>query len=203
MGCECCVVYDFVNVVNGEVIFIQVLIKDKCFENLYVLVVSQICDKDVLIKEGVEKVMVELCKDFEYIICDFLVGIEKGVYLVMYFVDEVIVVINFEVFLVCDFDCMFGLLVSKLQCVEKGEELIKEYLLLICYNLECVIKGEMFGVDDVEEIFVICLFGVILEFQVVFKVLNQGVLVIFDEQSDVGQVYSDVVDCLFGKEILY
>ncbi|WP_162961599.1 AAA family ATPase, partial [Pseudomonas aeruginosa] len=78
MGCERRVVYDFVNVVNGEATLTQALIKDKRLENLHVLAASQTRDKDALTKEGVEKVMAELRKDFEYIICDSPAGIEKG-----------------------------------------------------------------------------------------------------------------------------
>lgn len=78
MGCERRVVYDFVNVVNGEATLTQALIKDKRLENLHVLAASQTRDKDALTKEGVEKVMAELRKDFEYIICDSPAGIEKA-----------------------------------------------------------------------------------------------------------------------------
>lgn len=39
MGCECWVVYDFVNVIQGDVMLNQVLIKDKCIENFYILLV--------------------------------------------------------------------------------------------------------------------------------------------------------------------
>ncbi|MCR7461177.1 septum site-determining protein MinD, partial [Pseudomonas aeruginosa] len=87
------------------------------------------------------------------------------------------------------------------QRAEKGEEPIKEHLLLTRYNPERVTKGEMLGVDDVEEILAIRLLGVIPESQAVLKASNQGVPVILDEQSDAGQAYSDAVDRLLGKEI--
>ena len=193
MGCERRVVYDFVNVVNGEATLTQALIKDKRLENLHVLAASQTRDKDALTKEGVEKVMAELRKDFEYIICDSPAGIEKGAHLAMYFADEAIVVTNPEVSSVRDSDRMLGLLASKSQRAEKGEEPIKEHLLLTRYNPERVTKGEMLGVDDVEEI--------LPESQAVLKASNQGVPVILDEQSDAGQAYSDAVDRLLGKEI--
>lgn len=101
--------------------------------------------------------------DFEFIVCDFLVGIEIGVLMVFYFVDEVIIIINLEVFLVCDFDCILGILVLKLCCVENGEEFIKEYLLLMCYNSGCVSRGDMLSMEDVLEILCIKFVGVILE----------------------------------------
>lgn len=201
MGCERRVVYDFVNVVNEEATLSQALIKDKRLENLYILAASQTRDKDALTKEGVGRVIEELRKDFEYIICDSPAGIEKGAFLAMYFADEAVVVTNPEVSSVRDSDRILGLLASKSQRAEKGEEPIKEHLLLSRYNPERVSKGEMLGVEDVEEILAIQLLGVIPESQAILKASNQGVPVILDDQSDAGQAYGDAVDRLLGKTI--
>ena len=71
MGCERRVVYDFVNVIQGECTLKQALIKDKRIDTLYVLAASQTRDKDALSKEGVERVLNELAEDgFDYVICD-------------------------------------------------------------------------------------------------------------------------------------
>ena len=83
MGCERRVVYDFVNVINGEASLTQALIKDKRLENLYVLAASQTRDKDALTKEGVEKVIMQLANDFDYVVCDSTSGIEKGAFFPM------------------------------------------------------------------------------------------------------------------------
>ena len=152
MGCERRVVYDFVNVVNGEANLQQALIKDKRLENLYVLAASQTRDKDALTEEGVEKVLMALKEDFEFVVCDSPAGIEKGAHLAMYFADEAIVVTNPEVSSVRDSDRMLGLLASKSRRAENGEEPIKEHLLLTRYNPERVSNGEMLGVEDVKEI---------------------------------------------------
>ena len=200
MGCERRVVYDFVNVVNGEATLQQALIKDKRLENLYVLAASQTRDKDALTQEGVEKVLMDLKKDFEYVICDSPAGIEKGAHLAMYFADEAIVVTNPEVSSVRDSDRMLGILSSKSRRSENGEEPIKEHLLITRYHPERVVKGEMLSVADVEEILSIKLKGVIPESQAVLKASNQGIPVILDDQSDAGQAYSDAVDRLLGKE---
>lgn len=201
MGCERRVVYDFVNVINGEATLTQALIKDKRLENLYVLAASQTRDKDALTKEGVGKVIDELSQNFEYVICDSPAGIETGAHMAMYFADEAIVVTNPEVSSVRDSDRMLGLLASKSRRAEQGLEPIKERLLLTRYNPERVTKGEMLGVEDVEEILAINLLGVIPESQAVLKASNQGVPVILDDQSDAGQAYSDAVDRLLGKEV--
>ena len=201
MGCERRVVYDFVNVVNGEANLQQALIKDKRLENLYVLAASQTRDKDALTKEGVGKVLAELKETFEYVVCDSPAGIETGAHLAMYFADEAIVVTNPEVSSVRDSDRMLGLLASKSKRAEEGQDPIKEHLLLTRYNPERVNNGEMLGVEDVKEILAVTLLGVIPESQAVLKASNQGVPVILDDQSDAGQAYSDAVDRLLGKTV--
>ena len=201
MGCERRVVYDFVNVVNGEANLQQALIKDKRLENLYVLAASQTRDKDALTVEGVEKVLMELKEQFEYVVCDSPAGIEKGAHLAMYFADEAIVVTNPEVSSVRDSDRMLGLLASKSRRAERNEDPIKEHLLITRYHPERVSQGEMLGVEDVKEILSVALLGVIPESQAVLKASNQGVPVILDDQSDAGQAYSDTVDRLLGKNV--
>src|SRR3546814_13994079 len=75
------VVFDVVNVINGEANLRQALIKDKANENLYILAASQTRDKEALSEAGVERVLTELSKDFDYIVCDSPAGIERGAHL--------------------------------------------------------------------------------------------------------------------------
>ncbi|WP_150303570.1 septum site-determining protein MinD [Pseudomonas saliphila] len=200
MGCERRVVYDFVNLINGDSNLNQTLIKDKRSDNLYILPASQTRDKDALTQDGVEKVLEELKLTFDYIVCDSPAGIEKGAHLAMYFADEAIVVTNPEVSSVRDSDRMLGLLSSKSRRAESGER-IKEHLLLTRYNPVRADLGEMLTVSDVEDILSIPLLGVIPESQAVLKASNQGVPVIMDELSDAGQAYGDAVDRLLGETI--
>lgn len=200
MGCERRVVYDFVNLINGDSNLNQTLIKDKRSDNLFILPASQTRDKDALTPEGVEGVLNELKKTFDYIVCDSPAGIEKGAHLAMYFADEAVVVTNPEVSSVRDSDRMLGLLASKSKRAEGGEK-IKEHLLLTRYNPERVENGEMLSVSDVEDILSIPLLGVIPESQAVLKASNQGIPVIMDDKSDAGQAYSDAVERLLGKDM--
>lgn len=201
MGCERRVVYDFVNVINGDASLNQALIKDKRLENLYILAASQTRDKDALNQDGVERVIKELAEQFDYVICDSPAGIEKGAHLAMYLADVAIVVTNPEVSSVRDSDRMLGLLSSKSKRAEEGREPIAEHLLLTRYSPERVATGEMLSVQDVEEILSIKMIGVIPESQAVLKASNQGIPVILDEQSDAGQAYSDAVERLLGKDV--
>ena len=151
MGCERRVVYDFVNVIQGDCTLKQALIKDKRFDNLYVLAASQTRDKDALTKEGVQTVLDELAAEgFDYIVCDSPAGIEKGAHLAMYFADRAVVVVNPEVSSVRDSDRILGLLASKTQRAEQGNGGVKEHLLLTRYSPARVASGEMMSVNDVE-----------------------------------------------------
>ena len=201
MGCERRVVYDFVNVIKGESTLNQALIKDKRVEGLFILPASQTRDKEALTKEGVEAVINELAKDFEYIVCDSPAGIEQGALMALYFADEAIVVTNPEVSSVRDSDRILGILQSKSRRAEKSLEPIKEHLLLTRYNPVRVEAGEMLSVNDVEEILAIPLLGVIPESEAVLKASNSGVPVIMDEATQAGQAYADAVDRLLGKDI--
>jgi septum site-determining protein MinD len=201
MGCERRVVYDFVNVVLGEASIKQALIKDKRFENLYVLAASQTRDKDALTKEGVEKVLKDIdAEGFDFIICDSPAGIEKGAFLAMYFADRAVVVVNPEVSSVRDSDRILGLLASKTRKAENGER-VKEHLLLTRYSPARVEKGDMLSIADVEEILGLKVIGVIPESPEVLQSSNAGVPVILDDMSQAGMAYMDAVQRILGEEL--
>ena len=200
MGCERRVVYDFINVINGEASLRQALIKDKRCNQLYILPASQTRDKDALTQEGVGQVLDELAKDFKYIVCDSPAGIERGANLAMYFADDAFVVTNPEVASVRDSDRMLGILASKSRRAENGEEAIKEYLLLSRYSPKRVKLGEMLSVEDVQDILSLHLLGVIPESQSVLNASNSGIPVILNEQSNAGQAYADVVARYLGED---
>ncbi|BBU84534.1 septum site-determining protein MinD [Escherichia coli] len=202
MGCERRVVYDFVNVIQGDATLNQALIKDKRTENLYILPASQTRDKDALTREGVAKVLDDLkAMDFEFtIVCDSPAGIETGALMALYFADEAIITTNPEVSSVRDSDRILGILASKSRRAENGEEPIKEHLLLTRYNPGRVSRGDMLSMEDVLEILRIKLVGVIPEDQSVLRASNQGEPVILDINADAGKAYADTVERLLGEE---
>jgi septum site-determining protein MinD len=200
MGCERRVVYDFVNVIQGEASLHQALIRDKRTENLFILPASQTKDKDALRMDGVEKVLDELTGRFDFIVCDSPAGIEHGALMAMHFADEAVVVTNPEVSSVRDSDRVLGLLQSKTKKAREGGN-VREHLLLTRYDPERVSRGEMLSVADVEEILAIPLLGVIPESKDVLAASNSGEPVILDEASDAGQAYDDAVARLLGEDL--
>ena len=201
MGVERRVVYDFVNVVQGEANLTQALIKDKRIDSLYVLAASQTKDKDALTEEGVKKVLDGLKDDgFDYIVCDSPAGIEKGAQLAMYFADEAIVVSNPEVSSVRDADRMLGLLASKSYRAVNNMPCVKQHLLVTRYSPARAEMGEMMSIEDMMEILAVPLLGVIPESPAVLNASNSGQPVILDQESDAGQAYADAIARLLGEE---
>ena len=202
MGCERRVVYDLVNVINGEANLTQALIKDKHAENLFVLPASQTRDKDALTEEGVEEVLKELeHMGFDYVVCDSPAGIERGAVMALTFADEAIVVSNPEVSSVRDSDRILGIVQSKSRRAKEGNEAVKEHLLVTRYSPKRVEDGEMLSYKDVHELLRIPLLGVIPESEVVLQASNQGTPAIHMNGSDVADAYQDMVARFLGEEV--
>jgi len=200
MGCERRVVFDFINVINGDAKLNQALIKDKRNDNLYVFPTSQTRDKEALKRDGVERVLEELKDNFDYIVCDSPAGIEHGAITALYFADSAIIVTNPEVSSVRDSDRIIGILASKSRRAEHNLDPVEVHLLLTRYSLERVKKGEMLSVEDVKEILSIPLLGVIPESESVLKASNTGTPVVFDEESPAGRSYLDAVARFVGEQ---
>lgn len=203
MGCERRVVYDFVNVIQGEATLQQALIRDKRVENLHILPASQTRDKEALTKEGVGQVLDALKEDFEYIVCDSPAGIEHGALMALYYADEALIVTNPEVSSVRDSDRILGILAAKSRRAEQGLEPVKEHLVLTRYQPRRVSEGEMLSVDDVREILSIPLLGVIPESQGVLQASNAGLPVILEKRDEAAQAYEDAVARFLGEERPY
>lgn len=201
MGCERRVVFDLVNVINGEARLSQALIKDKHCENLFVLPASQTRDKDALTEEGVEAILSELEQSgFEYVICDSPAGIERGAVMALTFADEAIITTNPEVSSVRDSDRILGILQSKSRRARDGRDPVKEHLLITRYSPKRVDEGEMLSYKDVHEILKVPLIGVIPESADVLNASNQGIPVIHMKGTAAAEAYQDVVGRFVGEQ---
>ena len=201
LGAERRVVYDFINVANGEAKLSQALIRDRRVETLYLLAASQTRDKDALSEEGVARVIGELREMFDWIICDSPAGIERGATLAMRHADQAIVVTNPEVSSVRDSDRIIGLLDSKTLMAERGERMEK-HLLLTRFDAGRAARGEMLSVDDVLDILSIPLLGIIPESDDVLRASNLGSPVTLNAAvSAAAQAYKDACRRLAGETV--
>ena len=200
MGCERRVVYDFVNVIQGDANLHQALIKDKHADNLFVLPASQTRDKDALTEEGVEKVLKELeHQGFDYVVCDSPAGIEHGAVMALTFADQAIIVTNPEVSSVRDSDRILGIIQSKSRRAIDGREPVKEHLLVTRYAPRRAHEGEMLTYTDIQELLRIPLLGVIPESETVLQASNQGIPAIHQKESPVADAYQDAIGRFLGE----
>ncbi len=199
MGCERRVIYDIANVINGDATLKQALIKDKRNSHLYILAASQTRDKDILTKEGVGKIIEELSKEFDYIVCDSPAGIERGALMAMYYADSAIVVTNPEVSSIHDSDRILGMLQSKTKRAEEGKTPISEHLVITRYSKKRALTGDMIPIEDIKELLGIPLLGVVPECKTVLQSSNAGAPIILNPKSVAGQEYQQIVNRFLGK----
>ena len=201
LGAERRVVYDFINVAQGDAKLTQALIRDKRVDTLHLLAASQTRDKDALSTEGVERVIGELRNSFDWVLCDSPAGIERGALLAMRFADQAIVVTNPEISSVRDSDRIIGLLDSKTSRAECGERMDKQ-LLLTRFDAGRSNRGEMLSVDDVLEILSIPLLGVIPESEEVLRASNLGAPVTINGSAGpAGRAYREAARRLGGEAV--
>src|SRR3954471_13262133 len=201
MGAERRVVFDLINVVQGDAKLAQALIRDKRIDTLSLLPASQTRDKDALTVEGVDKVIADLREKFDWVICDSPAGIERGALLAMRNADVAVVVNNPEVSSVRDSDRIIGMLDSKTEKAEKGER-IDKYLLITRYDPIRASRGEMLSIDDVLEILSTPLLGIIPESEEVLRASNVGTPVTLNNAASApARSYIDAAKRLKGESI--
>jgi septum site-determining protein MinD len=201
MGAERRVVFDFINVVQGDAKLQQALIRDKRLDTLSLLPASQTRDKDALTEAGVARVLAELREKFDWVICDSPAGIERGAALAMRHADVAVVVTNPEVSSVRDSDRIIGLLDSTTERAKRGEKMDK-HLLLTRYDPIRAERGEMLKVDDVLEILSIPLLGIVPESEEVLRASNVGSPVTLNSPVSVpARAYIDAARRLKGEAL--
>src|ERR1700704_3043833 len=201
MGAERRVVYDMINVIQGDAKLAQALIRDKRIDTLSLLPASQTRDKDALTSEGVAKIIDQLREKFDWVICDSPAGIEKGAMMAMRHADVAVVVTNPEVSSVRDSDRIIGMLDSKTAKAEKGER-IDKHLLLTRYDPARAARGEMLNTEDVLEILSIPLLGIIPDSEEVLRASNVGSPVTLNNPASApARAYVDAARRLLGETV--
>lgn len=201
LGAERRVVYDLINVIQGNARLAQALIRDKRLETLSLLPASQTRDKDALTERGVATVIRELKKKFDWIICDSPAGIERGAVLAMRHADVAAIVTNPEISSVRDSDRIIGLLDAKTVRAERGDA-VEKHVLLTRYDAIRAASGDMLEIEDVLEILSLPLLGIVPESQEVLRASNLGIPVtISNAESPPGQAYHDAAKRLAGEAV--
>lgn len=192
MGLENRIVYNLVDVVEGNCRVKQALIKDKRYPNLYLLPSAQTRDKTAVTPEQMRKLASELREEFDYILMDCPAGIEQGFQNAIAGADSALVVTTPEVSAVRDADRIIGLL--------EANEMKSTHLIVNRLRSDMVKRGDMMSSDDVVEILAVDLIGVIPDDEKIVVSTNQGEPLVGDD-SMAGQAYMNICRRVMGEEV--
>lgn len=189
LGLENRIVFDLVDVVEGKCrSYRQAMIKDKRFENLFLIPASQSRDKEAVSPEQMRELCDLLKQDFDYVLIDCPAGIEHGFKNAIAGAEEAILVTTPEVSAVRDADRIIGLLEAE----EKGPPL----LILNRVKRDMVRKGQMMSIDDVQDILNVELLGIVPEDEAILVSSNKGEPVVLSASSKAGKAYREILQRL-------
>lgn len=192
MGLENRIVYNLVDVVEGNCRAKQAMIKDKRYPNLYLLPSAQTRDKTSVTPEQMVKLIDELREEFDYILLDCPAGIEQGFKNAIAGADRALVVTTPEVSAIRDADRIIGLL--------EANEIKQTDLIVNRIRMDMVNKGEMMTKDDVVDILSINLIGVVPDDEHIVVSTNTGEPLVGDS-SLAGQAYMNICRRILGEEV--
>lgn len=192
MGLENRIVYNLVDVIEGNCRIKQALIRDKRHQGLYLMPSAQTRDKSAVTPGQMVKVIDHLREQFDYIILDCPAGIEQGFQNAIAGADRALVVTTPEVSAIRDADRIIGLLEAN---GFKQMDLIINRL-----RTDMVKRGDMMSADDVVDILAVPLIGIVPDDENVVIATNQGEPLVGSD-TPAGKAYGNVVDRLLGKEI--
>ena len=193
LGLENRVVYNLIDVIEGNCRLKNALIKDKRYENLYLLPAAQTRDKDAVSPEQMQKLCENLKEEFDYVILDCPAGIEQGFKTAIAGADKAIVVTTPEVSAVRDADRIIGLL--------EANELKNPQLILNRIRADMVKRGDMMSLEDVTEILAIKTLGIVPDDESIVVSSNRGEPAVTDENSKAGQAYRNITQRIIGNNV--
>lgn len=193
MGLENRIVYDLVDVTEGNCRLKQALIRDKRFENLYLLPAAQTRDKDAVSPAQMQELCRDLAQDFDFVLIDCPAGIEQGFKNAIAGADRAVIVTTPEVSAVRDADRIIGLL--------EAEGKSNPKLIVNRIRPKMVKKGDMMDIDDIIEILAVDLLGVIPEDEYIVISTNKGEPAVSNPTSLAGTAYKNIVRRLIGENV--
>ena len=193
LGLENRIVYDLVDVAEGHCRLRQALVKDKRFENLFLLPAAQTRDKTAVTPEQMSEITAQLAEEFDYVIVDCPAGIEGGFKNAIAGASRAVIVTNPEMSSVRDADRIVGLL--------EAEGKNNPLLIINRYRPRMVSRGDMMDIADIVDILAIKLIGVIPEDEYIIIATNKGEPAVLNDEKLVGRAYRNIVRRLMGEEI--
>jgi septum site-determining protein MinD len=200
LGLENRIVFDVVDVMEGKCKVHQALINDKVSKNLYFLPASQTKDKNILETSKVEALILNLKKDFDYILLDSPAGIESGFEHSIMLADRALIVTTPDVSAVRDADRVIGIIDAKSKKAQEGGEVDKS-IIINRIKQDMVDRGDMLGIDDVLSILALPLIGVVPDDESVISSTNTGTPIVRHDKAPSGEAYRRIGKRILGEDI--
>ena len=192
MGLENRIVYNLVDVVEGNCRIKQAMIKDKKYPNLFLLPSAQTRDKTSVTPEQMSKLVEELKSEFDYIILDCPAGIEQGFKNAIAAADRALIVTTPEVSAIRDADRIIGLL--------EANDIHKIDLVINRIRMDMVERGDMLSKDDVLDILAVDLIGIVPDDENIVISTNQGEPLV-GSNTPAGKAYQNICNRVMGKDV--
>jgi septum site-determining protein MinD len=193
MGLENRIIYDLIDVAEGRCRLPQALVKDKRFDELYMLPAAQTKDKDAISPDAVRQIILDLKKDFEFVIIDCPAGIEQGFKNAIAGADKAIVVTTPENAAVRDADRIIGLL--------EGARIQSPKLIINRIRANMVKQGEMLDIDEICSVLAIDLLGIVPDDEYVIKAANIGEPTVMNPNSPAAIAYRNIARRMLGDNV--
>jgi len=193
MGLENRIVYDLVDVIEGQCRLRQAMIRDKRLSELYLIPAAQTRDKTAVSPQDMIQVCDQLRPDFDYVLVDSPAGIERGFQNAVAPADKVLIVTTPEVAAVRDADRIIGLI--------EAEGKNPPHLIINRFKPDMVRRGDMLGTSDVIEILAIDLIGIVPEDEAIIISTNKGVPAVLDEKALAGQAFRNIARRIMGEDV--
>jgi septum site-determining protein MinD len=193
MGLENRIVYDIVDVVEEKCKLRQALIKDKRFQDLFLLPAAQTRDKSAVNEKQMRELTSKLREEFDFILIDCPAGIEQGFKNAIAGADRALVVTNAEISSIRDADRIIGLL--------EASEIKNPELIINRLRPEMVKKGEMMDVEDILDLLSINLIGVVPEDENIITQTNKGEPAVSNKKAPSGKAYIEIARRILGENV--
>jgi len=193
LGLENRIVYDLLDVAEGECRLQQALVKDKRFEALYLLPAAQTKDKTAIQPSQLKGIVDELNGEFDYVLIDCPAGIEHGFWTAVEGADHAIVVSVPEVASVRDADRVIGLL--------EAQKKISPRLVVNRYRPKMARQGDTMDLEEMIQVLSIDLLGVVPDDEMVIKASHHGEPTVMNPQSKAAIAFRNISRRIMGESV--
>lgn len=185
MGLESKVVYNVYDVVSGLCRIKQALIKDKRFDNLYLMAAAPHRDDSRVTSLHMKVLFRRLAEKFDYVLIDSPAGIDEGFALSAAGVDKAVIVTVPEYAAIRDAEVVSGLI--------DGYDIKEKFYVINKVKPEIITSGMIPSIEEIAGILRMPLAGIIQYDDNIHIAANNGLPIVFKKDSYIYENMKNIV----------